>query len=582
LKRLKTFRTFLLSELPDFSGDNIMTASDDFKAQLKAGNITEALALALSEAVELKFTTWVPSDDDVEEAQSRPGHRLCTRINTIAGEIEHEIGEEFIGTGRYRELKQFHLEQVAQGSKLVQNNLKSLQKLFEVLVALHYPEREPTAIEPQSLDIDSPVLPALEEVPDAGLVVEPPEAVVADSLVSPGTLTGAEIPVAGLVAEAPEAIVADSPTSPDTLTGTDVVPDPFPPSEQAASFVTIPTQSDRILEEELEEEADEEDEDWDSSVLDLLESIPVVPPPGTETPESDLREDLGWGDLADEEAASDREESDLPENQEWATLRREDFAAPTDSDEPHSELSNAEVVHDLRNLVEGEPTPAQTDPDSPENQDWVTLNPEDFAAPAVSDEPPHIPSTSEIDEDWGDLIEEEQESELEKPIPSLDSLDIEEDEEWDDWVMEESEPALDTPVVDMDSLELSEDEDWGDFVEDTDPFAPTSGSDDSLPDLQFDEDWDDFTAAALGSSSSVSAPGTGLKESFDLSESQATREGETLQADDSALPRQSKPEVSAEHSDTVAGNQEESDTQRKFTDKRMPPPPPPSHHPRPE
>jgi hypothetical protein len=40
-----------------------MASSDDFREQLKAGNITEALALALSKAVELKITTWVASGD---------------------------------------------------------------------------------------------------------------------------------------------------------------------------------------------------------------------------------------------------------------------------------------------------------------------------------------------------------------------------------------------------------------------------------------------------------------------------------------------------------------------------------------
>ena len=71
-----------------------MASSDDFREQLKAGNITEALALALSEAVELKITTWVASaEDDVETAEARPGHRLHTRINMIEGDIENEIGD---------------------------------------------------------------------------------------------------------------------------------------------------------------------------------------------------------------------------------------------------------------------------------------------------------------------------------------------------------------------------------------------------------------------------------------------------------------------------------------------------------
>ncbi len=106
-----------------------MASSDDFRQLLKAGKITEALALALSEAIELKITTWVASEsDEIDASEGKPGHRLHTRINTIAGDIENEIGDRFLSNGPYRELRQFHLDQVAEGNEIVQNNLKSLQK----------------------------------------------------------------------------------------------------------------------------------------------------------------------------------------------------------------------------------------------------------------------------------------------------------------------------------------------------------------------------------------------------------------------------------------------------------------------
>ncbi len=77
-----------------------MAASDDFKEQLKAGKIVEALALALSEAIELQVTTWVSSD---QETDIKPGQRLRTRINLLEGDIENEIGKQFIGNSPYRE-----------------------------------------------------------------------------------------------------------------------------------------------------------------------------------------------------------------------------------------------------------------------------------------------------------------------------------------------------------------------------------------------------------------------------------------------------------------------------------------------
>lgn len=41
-----------------------MASSDDFKEQLKAGKIVEALALALGKDAELEITTWVSSSED--------------------------------------------------------------------------------------------------------------------------------------------------------------------------------------------------------------------------------------------------------------------------------------------------------------------------------------------------------------------------------------------------------------------------------------------------------------------------------------------------------------------------------------
>lgn len=110
-----------------------MTVSDDFKEHLKAGKIGDALILALGEAVELQITTWVASADS---AQPLSGSRMRTRINIVEGEIDNEVGSQFIGNGPYIELRQFHQEQVQEGRQIIQNNLASLQQLFTVLASL--------------------------------------------------------------------------------------------------------------------------------------------------------------------------------------------------------------------------------------------------------------------------------------------------------------------------------------------------------------------------------------------------------------------------------------------------------------
>ena len=143
-----------------------MAASDDFKQKLKAGKIVEALSTALSEAIELEITTWVATDSDRE--QPEPGSRMQTRINIVDGDITNEIGNQFLDTGPYNELRQFHLEQVQQSREIIQDNLKSLQKLFGIWAQMR------PSNPPKLSGIESPKLPP----DDAAPLVMEPESVV--------------------------------------------------------------------------------------------------------------------------------------------------------------------------------------------------------------------------------------------------------------------------------------------------------------------------------------------------------------------------------------------------------------------
>jgi hypothetical protein len=116
-----------------------MATSDDFKAQLKAGKIVDALTLALGEAVELEITTWVSSSKNSDSTPTADAEkptadcRMRTRMNIVDGAIDNEVGSRFIGNGPYTELRQFHMEQVQQGRDIIQQNLENLQQLFTVL-----------------------------------------------------------------------------------------------------------------------------------------------------------------------------------------------------------------------------------------------------------------------------------------------------------------------------------------------------------------------------------------------------------------------------------------------------------------
>ncbi len=112
-----------------------MASNADFQEYIRQGKLAEALSLALSEVVQLQITTTVVQSPDLIDPNNLDDDRtLKTQINMVDGQITSKLGQGF--TGAYRPLRQFHLEQVKEGSKTIQSNLKSLQKLFRLLAAM--------------------------------------------------------------------------------------------------------------------------------------------------------------------------------------------------------------------------------------------------------------------------------------------------------------------------------------------------------------------------------------------------------------------------------------------------------------
>lgn len=110
-----------------------MTSKEDFKQAIRSGNINEAFLVAMSNAPELNITTKiVTADGQKVDVGGRMDNYLHTHINLIEGKVENEIGEKLTGD-RYSEIKQFHIQQVAQGHQTIQHNLVSLQKMFQLM-----------------------------------------------------------------------------------------------------------------------------------------------------------------------------------------------------------------------------------------------------------------------------------------------------------------------------------------------------------------------------------------------------------------------------------------------------------------
>ncbi|MEH2366869.1 hypothetical protein [Nostoc sp.] len=125
--------------------------SSEFKRKVKKLNsqgegfnideIIDAIQTAIVEVVELEITTWVPdSSTQLEQPQgqqiAQTGNRMHTIINLIDGDITNEVGSQFVGSGPYTELREFHLTQIKESREIMQKNIESLQKLYGFFIEI--------------------------------------------------------------------------------------------------------------------------------------------------------------------------------------------------------------------------------------------------------------------------------------------------------------------------------------------------------------------------------------------------------------------------------------------------------------
>ncbi len=118
-----------------------VTASVRFQSKLKeTKNFGDALIEIFSDLVQLEIVTWVAHEGDTTH---RAGNRLKTKINLIDGDIENELGADFLQGSPYAELRGFHEIQVEKGSETIANNLKTLVDIGQKVTGLLNGESEP-------------------------------------------------------------------------------------------------------------------------------------------------------------------------------------------------------------------------------------------------------------------------------------------------------------------------------------------------------------------------------------------------------------------------------------------------------
>ena len=397
-----------------------MAASESFKQALQAGDITKALKLALSEAIELKITTWVASDTgpdlgarDSEGAQ--PGHRMQTRINIVDGDIDNEVGSLFLQQGPYSELQGFHQQQARDGRAIIHQNLTNVQQVISLWAkAIH---RDMAGFAPEeSVSVDEGD--RIVEIPEDDISTIPVSRPAGgDDLDSLNVVSPPSVPE-----EAPEVIVEDIPETDeadmeDLLFGSD------DPIEDWAEELEPPLDVHELAEDEIEEDVD----------LDRA-------------PEVGFEADLGSADL-DDLAMDELAEESPPE-----TVGEEDFdvsafdevaEAPADSDDWGNEDLNLDGLTDAEGGLE---------PLAGDEEDAIAEAPEEESNvdefPDFTDQLEAQLNGDDADDAWGSMPEEFREP---TPITPPVTEDIGEETDSNPWgeIADDVPATIDEEVTDL-------------------------------------------------------------------------------------------------------------------------------------
>ena len=122
------------------SSTTSVTASVRFQSKLKESkNFGDALVEIFSDLVKLEIVTWVAHEGDTNHSA---GNRLKTTINLIDGDIENELGADFLQGSPYAELRGFHEIQVEKGAETIANNLKTLVDIGQKVTSMLSNESE--------------------------------------------------------------------------------------------------------------------------------------------------------------------------------------------------------------------------------------------------------------------------------------------------------------------------------------------------------------------------------------------------------------------------------------------------------
>jgi hypothetical protein len=155
-----------------------MTASTEFQERFQSGQMAEAIALVISQLVELDVTT------ELAATETHPPSSLSTKISLLTGQITTAIHPDLLSRESSEQILAFHTAQITATNEVVRDHLHSLRELLQILGGVIVPIAtnslpDPTIVSSAQIVDRIPDEPNVLEMPtdisnDLSIVSEPP------------------------------------------------------------------------------------------------------------------------------------------------------------------------------------------------------------------------------------------------------------------------------------------------------------------------------------------------------------------------------------------------------------------------
>lgn len=105
-----------------------MSKIEEVKAKIRAGEINEAMTIAMTEAMKMEVVTTLSDGDENSSAV-----HFRTLIDLLHNEIDNQFGAPVTDNKTAAQLEKLHFQQVEVAHDRVLQNLQSMQQMFTLI-----------------------------------------------------------------------------------------------------------------------------------------------------------------------------------------------------------------------------------------------------------------------------------------------------------------------------------------------------------------------------------------------------------------------------------------------------------------